>query len=521
VATKDKQPMGWYKGSGFMGWDQEQSFNPELDIDKNLLKEFIKNTSPVVKKPDEVSVSDGNIRDFQEIDKVMRELWKTQEDLREKEKKENEEEASRSKFYDDLREKEIDEELQKRSGTPEEKGDPIYETVYFSEAGAAVPDEVVAEELKTLDEEELKKLEEEDEIKEAIESEDIDYEQLRSEEIDAELAELFKDTEMIKEIEHLDDDQKKMLLEQRKELAKESKAGAAVPDATKETDAELVELLKDKISDVAPHLLTEEAEGIDHWTREQKDLGLAIRLSDFTYEMETSTKINKVNKKVLKLHHPTDGSGVTIGAGYDMKQRTEEEIIEDLTAAGISQETARIIAQAAGLSGGEAKKFVADNAKIKITKEQEVALFYKVYIEKINDLVNKLTNPADYETEPKYVKFLEKMLDKKAGSLGNIDDVRKATKEFLEKYGKDIQQIITKDPDKLQLLVDYEYNPNIYTFPKFFKALINNDFNEVKKEYHRYAKTKDGKKEPLGRNRGTLELIEKLEKKYGKTRIIS
>jgi hypothetical protein len=43
------------------------------------------------------------------------------------------------------------------------------------------------------------------------------------------------------------------------------------------------------------------------------------------------------------------GSGVTIGRGYDMKHRSSEKIIRDLTYAGIPLEKAKKIAENASL----------------------------------------------------------------------------------------------------------------------------------------------------------------------------
>jgi hypothetical protein len=51
----------------------------------------------------------------------------------------------------------------------------------------------------------------------------------------------------------------------------------------------------------------------------------------------------------LKLHYPTDGSGLTIGAGYDMKERTAAQVEADLIAAGISPESAAALSLGAGL----------------------------------------------------------------------------------------------------------------------------------------------------------------------------
>ena len=68
------------------------------------------------------------------------------------------------------------------------------------------------------------------------------------------------------------------------------------------------------------------------------------------------------------LHWPGEGSGVTLGPGYDMKERTAQEISTDLQAIGIPKDTANKVAQAARLWGEQAKEFVAkfnkDNPKL-------------------------------------------------------------------------------------------------------------------------------------------------------------
>ncbi|MFZ6743491.1 pesticin C-terminus-like muramidase [Undibacterium sp. JH2W] len=61
------------------------------------------------------------------------------------------------------------------------------------------------------------------------------------------------------------------------------------------------------------------------------------------------------------LHHPTAGSGVTIGRGYDMKERTPEQVKQDLISAGLSQEQAEKYARGATLKGEKAEQFVRNN----------------------------------------------------------------------------------------------------------------------------------------------------------------
>ena len=44
------------------------------------------------------------------------------------------------------------------------------------------------------------------------------------------------------------------------------------------------------------------------------------------------------------LHWPGGSSGVTLGPGYDMRQRTRQEIFADLTAIGIDRKSAEEVA---------------------------------------------------------------------------------------------------------------------------------------------------------------------------------
>jgi len=82
-----------------------------------------------------------------------------------------------------------------------------------------------------------------------------------------------------------------------------------------------------------------------------------------------------------KLHVPSATSGLTLGRGYDMKNRTAAKINQDLVAAGVPAADAAKIAKAAGLAGDAAKKFIADQqlATFEIAKPAQVALFLITY----------------------------------------------------------------------------------------------------------------------------------------------
>lgn len=80
-----------------------------------------------------------------------------------------------------------------------------------------------------------------------------------------------------------------------------------------------------------------------------------------------------------RLHWPEGASGVTIGRGYDMKQRSQAEVRADLIAAGIEESRADQLAKGARLSGQDAKQFVQDNRGIEITPTEQKRLFEQTY----------------------------------------------------------------------------------------------------------------------------------------------
>ena len=82
-----------------------------------------------------------------------------------------------------------------------------------------------------------------------------------------------------------------------------------------------------------------------------------------------------------KLHWPKGASGVTIGPGYDLKERTELAVYADMISVGISREDANIIKKGAGKKFHEAEMFVKNyKDKIKpINKAQKIALFNMIW----------------------------------------------------------------------------------------------------------------------------------------------
>ena len=96
------------------------------------------------------------------------------------------------------------------------------------------------------------------------------------------------------------------------------------------------------------------------------------------------------------LHVPSQNSGLTLGRGYDMKERSKTEVRDDLSAAGVASATANLISQAAGLRGDQAEQFIAENdlEDFEITPQGQVSLFETTYGQLAAD-ARRLATKAD------------------------------------------------------------------------------------------------------------------------------
>jgi len=95
-------------------------------------------------------------------------------------------------------------------------------------------------------------------------------------------------------------------------------------------------------------------------------------------------------------HWPGGASGVTIGRGYDMKHRSAETIVSDLTTAGVPLADAERLAQGAGLTGQDAADFIAqeDVKAVEITPLAQKNLFSTVY-DHYESEVQRISNKPD------------------------------------------------------------------------------------------------------------------------------
>jgi hypothetical protein len=75
------------------------------------------------------------------------------------------------------------------------------------------------------------------------------------------------------------------------------------------------------------------------------------------------------------LHWPGGKSGVTLGPGYDMRERETKDIYEDMIAIGLDPATSEKVSKAAHLRNEDAEDFADDNIDlVDLSKAQEMEL---------------------------------------------------------------------------------------------------------------------------------------------------
>lgn len=105
---------------------------------------------------------------------------------------------------------------------------------------------------------------------------------------------------------------------------------------------------------------------------------LTVTFGQSTFDAEGQEVRGPYFSRVM--HWPGGTSGVTLGRGYDMGQRTRLQVISELRHAGMTLEDATFFGNAAGLRGARAENFVKkrmiESPVISITAQR--ALFEKI-----------------------------------------------------------------------------------------------------------------------------------------------
>lgn len=178
---------------------------------------------------------------------------------------------------------------------------------------------------------------------------------------------------------------------------------------------------------------------------------------DFLYAIEARAGVSN------HLHWPTGSSGVTLGAGYDMRERTEARVSADLVAVGVAKDVADKVAKGAGLTGKAAKKFCDDNqATIDLPVDKQKALLkriipgYEYYIKKYVT-VKLLQNEYDALTSFCYNPGKSVVSVMKAINAGKIDLAMNDIKSRVYSDGKSLPGLVTRRDKEVKLYREAAY----------------------------------------------------------------
>ena len=181
-----------------------------------------------------------------------------------------------------------------------------------------------------------------------------------------------------------------------------------------------------------------------------------------------------------KLHVPNSNSGLTIGRGYDFKQKKQTTVISNLTTAGIDNKYILILKKAVGLFGNTAKQFIIDNDLLDF---------------EISPEVQKKLFKISYDDEAKVVKRICK-------AKTNVDDYGKVDWDKLNSSIKDIA-------------VDLKFRGDYTSSSRKFiqQSIADNDLDAFKKEI---VKESNWTKVPADRFKRRKQFIEKAISKPSK-----
>lgn len=190
---------------------------------------------------------------------------------------------------------------------------------------------------------------------------------------------------------------------------------------------------------------------------------LGMRTTAAGQRMIFEIEVGPFKTHTAHLHWPGGASGVTLGPGYDMKDRSASAIESDLTDIGIESETAKAVSKAAGLTGDKAKTFADDNEDLlSLSDEQQVfllALIVPKYEAIVNRHVHISLKPHEFDALVSFVynpggSFLPvaKQVDK--------DDMEAAAsimKKRVISGGKTMQGLVARRTRETNLLLQASY----------------------------------------------------------------
>ena len=126
---------------------------------------------------------------------------------------------------------------------------------------------------------------------------------------------------------------------------------------------------------------------------EKKTSNTEPEVGKLTYDAE-GMEGGRYHSRIL--HVPADTSGVSLGRGYDFKEKSSIKIKNDLVQAGVAPDVAETLSQASGLYGDLARTFITNLqlSDFEISMETQNKLFTIIYAELSAD-VQRICNKTD------------------------------------------------------------------------------------------------------------------------------
>jgi GH24 family phage-related lysozyme (muramidase) len=164
-----------------------------------------------------------------------------------------------------------------------------------------------------------------------------------------------------------------------------------------------------------------------------------------------------------RLHHPSSGSGVTLGPGYDMKDRTAAQIRTDMAAIGVPAGPAAVVSGGAGLSGAAASAFVkANRTAVNITREQEALLLRTIvgsYEARVKRAITVPLHQHEFDAMVSYAynpgggwKKTTKLVNE-----GKLHDAMVEIKRHVYSKGQMIRSLVTRRAAESKMFLYGEY----------------------------------------------------------------
>jgi len=183
----------------------------------------------------------------------------------------------------------------------------------------------------------------------------------------------------------------------------------------------------------------------------------------FIYTHETVPGVSN------RLHWPLGASGVTLGPGYDMKERNHATIVSDLRAIGVDQTIAEKAAMGAGLEDDEARLFAKKHHNlIDLTSQQQMQLLIWIepsYEAKVKRSIHVDLKQHEFDSLVCFVYNPGGKISSVANLINNgrVADAMKEIRKRTISKGKVLQALVDRRRDEVDLYLNCNYGKLRYT----------------------------------------------------------